>query len=212
LRSIAANTNASAATEMYLYQTWARPNLVNAPFTTVTDPLTGAVSFTSTPAPSFYPSLQAMSEDLRAAYAAAAQQAAADGSGGFKAIAPVGESFMRAIAAGVATPDRYAANAGSNGLIDLWFDDGTHASKYGSYLSALTLFGTLTGLDPASLGAAEIAARDLGISPAQALALQRVASDQLGFAPAVPEPQTYALMLAGLGLLAFLKRKRMMPR
>jgi hypothetical protein len=212
LRSIAANTNASAATEMYLYQTWARPNLVNAPFTTVTDPLTGAVSFTSTPAPSFYPSLQAMSEDLRAAYAAAAQQAAADGSGGFKAIAPVGESFMRAIAAGVATPDRYAANAGSDGLIDLWFDDGTHASKYGSYLSALTLFGTLTGLDPASLGAAEIAARDLGISPAQALALQRVASDQLGFAPAVPEPETYALMLAGLGLLAFLKHKRMMPR
>lgn len=212
LRSIAANTNASAATEMYLYQTWARPNLVNAPFTTVTDPLTGAVSFTSTPAPSFYPSLQAMSEDLRAAYAAAAQQAAADGSGGFKAIAPVGESFMRAIAAGVATPDRYAANAGSGGLIDLWFDDGTHASKYGSYLGALTLFGTLTGLDPASLGAAEIAARDLGISPTQALALQRVASDQLGFAPAVPEPETYALMLAGLGLLVFLKPKRMMPR
>ena len=42
---------------------------------------------------------------------------------------------------------------------------------YGSYLSALVLFGTITGLDPQSLGAAEIAARDLGISPHAALLL-----------------------------------------
>src|SRR5687768_11491745 len=37
LRSVPANPNASAATDVYLYQTWARPNLINAPFTTVTD-------------------------------------------------------------------------------------------------------------------------------------------------------------------------------
>lgn len=208
LRTIAANTQASAATEMYLYQTWARPNLVNAPFTTATDPATGAVSFTSTPAPSFYSSLQAMTDDLRAAYATAAQQAASDGSGGFKAVAPVGESFMRAIAKGVATPDMYAPSAGSDGLIDLWFDDGTHASKYGSYLSALTLFGTLTGLDPATLGGNEIAARDLGISAAQALALQRVASEQLGYAAPVPEPQSYLMLLAGLAALGFIARRK----
>ncbi len=98
----------------------------------------------------------------------------------------------------------------TDGLIDLWFDDGTHASKYGSYLSALTLFGTLTGLDPASLGASEIAAQDLGISVSQALALQRVASDQLGYMAApVPEPESYALMLAGLGLIGYaIRRKR----
>jgi hypothetical protein len=35
LRSIPANSNASAATDVYLYETWARPNLINAPFTTV---------------------------------------------------------------------------------------------------------------------------------------------------------------------------------
>ncbi|HEX2011056.1 MAG TPA: PEP-CTERM sorting domain-containing protein [Roseateles sp.] len=208
LRSIAANANASAATEMYLYQTWARPNLVNAPFTTVTDPVSGAISYTSTPAPSFYGSLRAMTEDLRNAYQTSAAQAAADGSGGFKGIAPVGESFMRAIAAGVATPDMYAPGAATDGLIDLWFDDGTHASKYGSYLSALTLFGTLTGLDPASLGANEVAARDLGLTAQQAWALQRVASDQLGFAAPVPEPHSAALLLAGLGVLAFVARRQ----
>ena len=201
LRNIPANANASAAADVYLYQTWARPNLVNAPFTTVTDPVTGAVSFTTTPAPSFYASLAAMTEDLRQSYAAAAALAGADGTGGIKAIAPVGESFMRAIQRGIATPDMYAPQALTDGLIDLWFDDGTHASKYGSYLGALTLFGTITGLDPALLGAGEIAARDLGIAPGAALALQRVASEQLGFASPVPEPAGHALLLAGLAWL-----------
>lgn len=203
LRSIPTNAHASAATDLYLYQTWARPNLVNAPFTTLTDPVTGAISFSGTPATSFYTSLAAMTEDLRQSYAAAATLAGADGTGGIKAIAPVGESFLRAIQDGVATPDMYAPGALSDGLIDLWFDDGTHASKYGSYLSALTLFGTITGLDPASLGASEIAAHELGIAPAAALALQRVASDQLGFAAPVPEPSSHALLLAGLAVLGW---------
>ena len=45
------------------------------------------------------------------------------------------------------------------------FNDGTHPSAHGSYLSALTLFGSITGLDPQSLGRHEQAAFDLGISP-----------------------------------------------
>jgi hypothetical protein len=208
LRSIGANGHASADTELYLYETWARPNLVNAPYTTVTDPATGAISFTSTPAPSFYPSLEAMTDDLRNAYQQAAAQAGADGSGGFTGIAPVGDAFMRALSHGIASPDMYAADAATDGLMDLWFDDGTHASKYGSYLSALTLFGTLTGLDPASLGADEIAARELGIGAQDARLLQQVASEQLGFAAAVPEPSGIALVLAGLAAMGVILRRR----
>ena len=113
---------------------------------------------------------------------------------------------MRAIAMGAASPDHYTPD----GLMDLWFDDGTHASKYGSYLSALTLFGTLTGLDPALLGRGEIAARDLGIAEGDAQWLQRVASLQLGFAPAseVPEPASLALFLAAAGAALAVRRRQ----
>ena len=173
---------------------------INAPFTTVTDPVTGAISFTTTPATSFYDSLEAMTADLHDAYFGVAAANA-----GFAGVAPVGDAFLRAVQSGLATRDMYAADALTDGLIDLWFDDGTHASVAGSYLSALTLFGTLTGLDPLSLGANEQAARDLGLSVAQALALQGIASAELGFA-AVPEPATWALIAVGLGGLAWRRR------
>ncbi len=202
VRNIPANTGASAATQLYLYQTWARPNLVNGAFVTSTDPVTGAVTRTSTPATTFFADLESMTEELRAAYAGAATLAGANGSGGVRGIAPVGQAFMTAVQAGFATRNMWAPDAGSDGRIDLWFDDGTHASKYGSYLSALTLFGTLTGRDPASLGAGEIAALDLGIAASDALKLQQVASYQLGFATAVPEPGS--LTLGGLGALLVL--------
>jgi len=202
LRNIPANSFAGAATQVYLYQTWARPNLVNGAFVTSTDPTTGAVTRTTTPATTFYNSLAGMTEDLRLAALAAAAQAAADGTGGLAGIAPVGESFQRAVSSGRATLDMWAPGAATDGLIDLWFDDGTHASKYGSYLSALTLFGTMTGIDPLALGAGEIAAADLGISPADALTLQLIASEQLGFTAPVPEPASAALLAAGLLLVA----------
>lgn len=149
---------------------------------------------TTTPANTFFSDLEGMTAELKASYQAAADQAKLDGSAGFQAIAPVGEAFLLAVTSGIATRNMWADDAAIDGLIDLWFDDGTYASKYaskyGSYLSALTLFGTLTGLNPASLGTAEIAAFDLGISPADALLLQRVASQQLGFTHSVPAPQT----------------------
>jgi len=80
----------------------------------------------------------------------------------------------------------------------LWWKDYLHASKYGSYLDALIQFGTITDLDPATLGANEIAARDLGISAADAATLQRIASFELGFQ--VPEPGSLALVLGGIWL------------
>ncbi len=199
-RSNPVNANASAATQLFLYQTWARPNLIDGAFQSVTDPVTGAVTRTTTPAATFFTDLESMTAELKASYAAAATQAAADGSGGFAGIAPVGEAFLRAVTEGLATRDFYGADALTDGLMDLWFDDGTHASKYGSYLSALTLFGKTTGVNPFSLGAGEIAARDLGISGTDAVALQRIAALQLGFE--IPEPGTLAL--AGLALAGLL--------
>jgi hypothetical protein len=72
------------------------------------------------------------------------------------------------------------------------------------------LFGTLTGLDPAGLGAGEIAARDLGIATRDAQLLQRVASLNLGFGPSqeVPEPSVLALWrAAGAAGLAVGRRR-----
>jgi hypothetical protein len=153
--AIPANPNANLATDVYLYETWA---LVGARVAT-TDEQTGAVTTSTTTAPEYYTSLEAMTADLRAAY-----EGLAAANPIFKGVAPVGEAFLRAVQEGTATRNPYAADAGTDGKIDLWWDDNLHASKYGSYLSALTLFGKITGLDPRSLGAGETAAADLGIT------------------------------------------------
>jgi len=204
-----ANPNGDAETEVFLYQTWARPNLVDGAFATETDETTGAVTRLPTPsANTHYASLAAMTADLVAGYADTAALADDDGTPGFAGVAPVGEAFQRAVDMGLATEDFWGPDALTDGLIDLWFDDGTHASKFGSYLSALVIFGTLTGQDPAQFGAGEIAARDLGIDPASAVTLQRVAASQLAPVAPIPLPAAGALSLAAFGLLAFAGRRR----
>jgi VCBS repeat-containing protein len=174
--SVPANPHANAATDVYLYETWARPNMVTGAVVANTDDTTGAVTNTATTAPEYYTSLETMTADLRAAY-----EGLAAANPIFAGVAPVGAAFLAAVQNGTATRDPYAPDAGADGKVDLWWDDNLHASKYGSYLSGLTLFGTLTGLDPRSLGAAEHVAADLGITPAEAAALQDVAAATLGF-------------------------------
>ena len=171
--NVPANPHADAATEVYLYETWARPNMVTGAVVANTDDTTGAVTNTTTTAPEYYLTLEAMTADLKAAY-----QGLAAANSIFAGVAPVGEAFLAAVQDGTAMRNPYAPDAGK---IDLWWDDNLHASKYGSYLSGLTLFGTLTGLDPRSLGAAEHVASDLGITQAVAAALQNVAAATLGF-------------------------------
>lgn len=182
--------------------------MVNPPGVATIDPRTGNATYDPTvPAPTFYNSLEAATADLKAGNERIAAFAGADGSGGIAGIVPVGEAFMRAILAGVATADMYASDALTDGLMDLWFNDGTHPSVYGAYLSALTLFGTITGMDPRRLGALEQAARDLGISSREAVLLQQVAADQLGFA-VVPVPASLPLFAAGLVVLGLVRRRR----
>jgi hypothetical protein len=137
---------------LYLTATWSRPDLVRA----------GGNPWSGRP-------IAAMAQDVRRAYDRAAAAAAPT----VPAVAPVGQAFTCAIRAGVADADPY--DGIEPGRLDLWAADHYHASTAGYYLEALVLFGTITGRDPRSLGANEAAAADLGLSPAQANALQDVA-------------------------------------
>ena len=79
------------------------------------------------------------------------------------------------------------------GKLNLWADDSYHASIFGSYLEALTVFGAVTGLDPRSLGGNECSAFELGISVVQATALQKVAFEELDAQHLVRQPAARAV-------------------
>ncbi len=116
--------------------------------------------------------VEQMALDLRRGYDAAdAASNLIDG------VIPVGQAWNRAIATGVADPNPY--DGIKAGQVDLWAPDHYHGSVHGYYLEALTLFGAITGRDPRSLGANDAIARDIGIAPATAAALQRCAAEQL---------------------------------
>jgi hypothetical protein len=114
----------------------------------------------------------AMADELRAA----ADRARA-ANPGVTGILPVGQAWNRAIADHVADSNPY--DGIGYGELDLWAYDHYHASVAGYYLSALVTFGAITGVDPTTLGAKEKGADELGLSDAQAAALQRVARDTL---------------------------------
>lgn len=134
-----------------------------------------------------------MGKDVKAGYdlAAAANPAV-------RGVIPVGDAWNLAMLTGYADPNPYdSIDAGKR---NLWAADGYHASLYGSYLEALTVFGHITGLDPRSLGANELAAQSLGISTDDVLAMQNLAYQTLAVA-AVPKPSSSLMTgidLAGL--------------
>jgi hypothetical protein len=148
-------TAANPNVQVFLMSTWSRADLVYKPGS----PWSGKPVAT-------------MAQDLRAA-ADKVRASTRDVDG----ILPVGQAWNRAITAGIADPNPY--DGVSFGQVDLWTYDHYHASIYGYYLEALVVFGRITGLDPRSLGAAERAADDLGISSEQATRLQAIAFEQL---------------------------------
>ena len=154
LRTLPANPRANPAAAVYLYQTWARPDLAYP----------AGAPYAGEP-------LETMTGDLVTAYGQAAQTHGATG------VVPVGQAFMRAVQEGVAVRNPYEPDR--KGFDLWWHEDQFHPSGHGAYLSALVMFGTITGIDPASFGASERAARDLGLPPLHALQLQAVASQQL---------------------------------
>ena len=117
-------------------------------------------------------SIDAMTHDVRAGY-----DMAAAGTPGLKPVVPVGEAWLRAVQSGVADANPY--DGIDAGKIDLWAYDNYHASAFGYYLEALVVFGSVTGLDPRSLGENECSGYELGLSTAQVATLQQVAFDQL---------------------------------
>ncbi|GAA0578121.1 hypothetical protein GCM10008942_28790 [Rhizomicrobium electricum] len=139
---------------LYLTATWARADLVY-----------------DKPSPWHGEPLDRMTTDIRSGYdAARAAMARAT-------VLPVGDAWQLAMTEEVADANPYDGTEFNK--VDLWGWDHYHASTYGYYLEALVTFGAITGKDPRQLGAQEKCADDLGISPDQAAALQRVAADAL---------------------------------
>jgi hypothetical protein len=167
--------------DIYLDATWSRADL-----TYKTDsPWKGA-------------SIYQMGLDVRAGYDEAAQASAL-----INGVIPVGDAWNRAIRDGVADANPY--DGIEAGKLNLWAPDNYHASVQGYYLEALTMYGSITGLDPRSLGISDSVARDLGISASQAAALQTIASNQL--VSEVPEPGTM-MMFSFAGCLMWLVSRR----
>ncbi len=144
-------------------------------------------------------SIYQMALDVRAGYDKADQA-----SSFINGVIPVGEAWNRAISTGLADSNPY--NGIDQGKFNLWAPDNYHASVQGYYLEALTMFGSITGLDPRSLGTSDFVARDLGISMADASALQGVAAAQL--VSSVPEPNTAMMYGSAAGLMLLVRRRR----
>jgi hypothetical protein len=156
----------NAGVDLFLISTWARADQVY--------PEKGAWHGQT---------VETMTRDIRAAYDQAAKGA------NVKMVLPVGESFLRAMQSNVADANPYDGIDASK--VNLWTYDSYHASTYGYYLQALVIFGSVTGLDPRSLGDGECSAFELGLSRAEAKSLQQVAFDSIAGAiakPFTPDP------------------------
>lgn len=168
--------------DVYLDSTWSRADLTY-----------------HSPSPWNGKPIYQMALDIRAGY-----DQADKASNLIDGVLPVGEAWNRALSGGLADANPY--NGIDAGKFNLWAPDNYHASVQGYYLEALTMFGSITGLDPRSLGAGDFVAHDLGISAIEANALQEVAAAQL--VSSVPEPSVTMMLFVGAGLMGFVSRRK----
>lgn len=113
-----------------------------------------------------------MGKDIAVAY-----DMAAKGAPRIAGVIPLGVAWNTAMETGLADDNPYDDLGASK--INLWAYDHYHASVFGYYLEALLDFGQVTGRDPQSLEKVDHVAEDLGISPVQMRALQKLAHDTL---------------------------------
>ena len=204
-RVIPANANATAAAKLYLFQSWARPDMVAAHKCTtpdltsldgapIVDPgcsngtngssATGQNNLFYTSNPSAAANLRDMTTDLHNVfYGRATANLRITG------VVPVGDAFQRAVDTNVVKADNFYKADGTyddSGLPNLWWKDRTHESVLGAYLAGLMMYGTITGRDPLAFGTNDKTFGELGIAAADALMLQRVAHDTLVAAGTLP--------------------------
>jgi hypothetical protein len=206
VRTITANVSANSKVQIFLMQTWARPDMVEAHKCTSADQstldgspkvdpncgspagdngntVTGMNTLYYTSKATTALNLADMTTDMNTIFTSVAATTRTTGEPRFAGVLPVGNAFQQAVNAGVVKasgfykPDGTFDDSGTQ--MNLWWKDSTHASKFGSYLSALVTFGRLTGLNPTRFDGLDRAASDLGISRSQAQTLQGVARDTL---------------------------------
>ena len=206
-RTITANVSANTQAKVFLMQTWARPDMVEAHKCTTADQstldgspkvdptcdagsngsaATGMNNLFYTAKASTAQNLADMTTDMQSISASIAATTRTTGDLRFSGVLPVGNAFQQAVNSGAVKASGFYKPDGtfddSSTQMNLWWKDSTHASKFGSYLSALVTFGRLTGLNPTRFDGLDRAASDLGISRSQAQTLQSVARDTLASA------------------------------
>ncbi|KAH7101803.1 hypothetical protein BKA62DRAFT_618367 [Auriculariales sp. MPI-PUGE-AT-0066] len=145
--NVVALVRAHSNATVYLYETWVRPDQVYP-----------------SGAPYSGQDIRVMQTDLHNSYTTQSSAVSAKG------VAYVGDGFVKAIDSGLADANPYDSTVAT---VDVWASDNYHASKYGSYLSAVTIFSKVTGVSPTSLAnGAGTAAEGLGITAGIATKLQ----------------------------------------
>ncbi|RRA47462.1 hypothetical protein D1Y84_03270 [Acidipila sp. EB88] len=100
---------------------------------------------------------------------------AAELDGNITAVAPVGEAWVRAVAASTGMATQLWSGPQPLETPDNNAQDYVYASTLGAYLSGLVLFQQITAVDVTTFGGTEVVAQQLGISSANAILLQELA-------------------------------------